>query len=334
MQEQELAALEAAAKAATPEPWELLPVTNGGINHLCPVDPDKFSLLTVVHQDETPFGAVYKDIDAAFIAAANPATIKSLTAAYRAQAARIAELEATLTLRTGEYEEANADRLQYASRIADMQASQVGIRAQALEEAAKVCDKWADEDVPGAVKGRSIRLAEAIRALAPSAKAAALPAAERPADLETKLMADLDALRDEFASLSSALAFWLPSVPEEDGPIKERILQDVFYLGEHGPDKSAQELGWITIASPAVQPVAGGQEPDKLVLRGTVCEIGRLDDENGEHGMVIKCAEDSFMTIRGLSQDELRYLARFLMDDITITFAAPIPQAVTKGEGA
>jgi hypothetical protein len=74
-----------------------------------------------------------------------------------------------------------------------------------------------------------------------------------------KLMSDMDAMRDEFSSLSSALAFWLPNVPEEEGPIKERILQDVFYLDGHGPDKSAQELGWITVndsqaSSPASVP--------------------------------------------------------------------------------
>jgi hypothetical protein len=42
-------------------------------------------------------------------------------------------------------------------------------RRDALEEAAKLCDKWAEEDVPGAVKGRSIRLAAAIRSLSTAA---------------------------------------------------------------------------------------------------------------------------------------------------------------------
>ena len=38
-------------------------------------------------------------------------------------------------------------------------------RDAALEEAAKLCDEWAAEDVPGAVVGRTLRLAEAIRDL-------------------------------------------------------------------------------------------------------------------------------------------------------------------------
>lgn len=73
-------ALREAAMAATAGPWELLPVMEGGINHLCPVGPDGFSLLTVVHQGEAPFGAVYSDTDAKFIAAANPAAILALLA--------------------------------------------------------------------------------------------------------------------------------------------------------------------------------------------------------------------------------------------------------------
>jgi hypothetical protein len=39
------------------------------------------------------------------------------------------------------------------------------VRDAALAEAAKLCLEWAEDDVPGAVKGRSIRLADAIRAL-------------------------------------------------------------------------------------------------------------------------------------------------------------------------
>lgn len=64
-----------------------------------------------------------------------------------------------------------------------------------------------------------------------------------------KLMADMDTLRDEYTSLSTALAFWLPNVPDEAGPIQDRIVHDVFFLGEHGEDKSAQDLGWITLAA-------------------------------------------------------------------------------------
>jgi hypothetical protein len=45
-------------------------VEDRSIKHLCPVDSERMSLLTIVHQDETPFAAVYKDADAHLIAAA------------------------------------------------------------------------------------------------------------------------------------------------------------------------------------------------------------------------------------------------------------------------
>jgi hypothetical protein len=54
----------------TPGPWSLEPVEDRSIKHLCPVDGERMSLLTIVHQDETPFAAVYKDADARLIAAA------------------------------------------------------------------------------------------------------------------------------------------------------------------------------------------------------------------------------------------------------------------------
>ena len=54
----------------TPGPWSLEPVEDRSIKHLCPVDSERMSLLTIVHQDETPFAAVYKDADAHLIAAA------------------------------------------------------------------------------------------------------------------------------------------------------------------------------------------------------------------------------------------------------------------------
>lgn len=54
----------------TPGPWELLPVEDRSIKHLCPVDAEKMSILTVVEQDGVKFAAVYKDADARLIAAA------------------------------------------------------------------------------------------------------------------------------------------------------------------------------------------------------------------------------------------------------------------------
>jgi hypothetical protein len=54
----------------TPGPWSLELVEDRSIKHLCPVDSERMSLLTIVHDDETPFAAVYKDADARLIAAA------------------------------------------------------------------------------------------------------------------------------------------------------------------------------------------------------------------------------------------------------------------------
>jgi len=75
--------LEALARAATPSPWDLVHVVDRSIDHLCPVDRDNLSLLTVVHEGETPYGAVYRDDDARFMAAANPAAVLALIALAR-----------------------------------------------------------------------------------------------------------------------------------------------------------------------------------------------------------------------------------------------------------
>lgn len=58
--------------AHTPGPWDLQMIDNntGRIQHLCPMDEDGLSLLTVVEHDGKKFAAVYKDEDARLIAAA------------------------------------------------------------------------------------------------------------------------------------------------------------------------------------------------------------------------------------------------------------------------
>lgn len=65
------------AQAATPGPWILLPV---GDKSKCfaVADINLLSVLTVVYECGTNFGAVYLDGDAAFIAAANPAAVSEL----------------------------------------------------------------------------------------------------------------------------------------------------------------------------------------------------------------------------------------------------------------
>ena len=65
------------AQAATPGPWILLPV---GDKSKCfaVADINFLSVLTVVDECGTSFGAVYLDGDAKFIAAANPAAVSEL----------------------------------------------------------------------------------------------------------------------------------------------------------------------------------------------------------------------------------------------------------------
>ena len=69
---------EALDAGPTDKPWSLEPVEDRSIKHLCPVDADGLSILTVVTHDDTPFAAVYLDADAHYIAAAHPAAIRSL----------------------------------------------------------------------------------------------------------------------------------------------------------------------------------------------------------------------------------------------------------------
>jgi hypothetical protein len=80
--------LEALARAATPGPWDLAKIIDRSIEHLCPVDRDRLSLLTVVHEGETPYGAVFRDEDAKFMAGIHPEQVLALIAlARRAQQA-------------------------------------------------------------------------------------------------------------------------------------------------------------------------------------------------------------------------------------------------------
>jgi hypothetical protein len=54
----------------TPGPWRLEIIEDRSIKHLCPIDADDISILTVVMQDEMPFACVYNDADARLIVAA------------------------------------------------------------------------------------------------------------------------------------------------------------------------------------------------------------------------------------------------------------------------
>lgn len=65
--------------AHTPRPWvlQLVESDTGRIRHLCPMDGDGLSLLTVVEHNGKKFAAIYSDDDARLIVAA-PDLLKAL----------------------------------------------------------------------------------------------------------------------------------------------------------------------------------------------------------------------------------------------------------------
>ena len=83
------------AQAATPGPWKLLPVGDRA-KRFAVADINFLSVLTVVYECGTNFGAVYLDGDAKFIAAANPAAISELLDRLEAAEKERDELRAEL----------------------------------------------------------------------------------------------------------------------------------------------------------------------------------------------------------------------------------------------
>ena len=97
----------------------------------------------------------------------------------------------------------------------------------------------------------------------PFAPRAALSVKAEPSAVEKMLATnELDELGEEVARLQRALCFWLPSVTEREDEVAARILEDAFLLvGIDGniPDdfKTAQELGWVTLAAAPTPPTTG-----------------------------------------------------------------------------
>ena len=55
-----------------------------------------------------------------------------------------------------------------------------------------------------------------------------------------------------------------------------------------------------------------------LHLVGEMIEIGRLEDENGLDGLVIRRADGSFVTVKGLRMDEVRSIANLFLEQVII----------------
>lgn len=62
-----------------------------------------------------------------------------------------------------------------------------------------------------------------------------------------------------------------------------------------------------------------------LDLTGELVEIGRLEDEGGADGAVIRRADGSFVTIKGLRMDEVKGIAAFFLEQVTIAIAKAAP---------
>lgn len=60
-------------------------------------------------------------------------------------------------------------------------------------------------------------------------------------------------------------------------------------------------------------------------LAGALVEIGDLDGEQGERGSVIARADGTVVTVKGLTEDEVRTVARHLFTDVQLAVAGAPP---------
>lgn len=67
--------------------------------------------------------------------------------------------------------------------------------------------------------------------------------------------------------------------------------------------------------------VEGGPASD-MNLAGSIVEVGDLDGEGGARGIVIKRPDGTFVTVKGLTEDEARALAPHYMDEISLQVIA------------
>jgi hypothetical protein len=58
-----------------------------------------------------------------------------------------------------------------------------------------------------------------------------------------------------------------------------------------------------------------------IKVTGELVEIGRLENEGGADGLVIRRGDGSHLTIKGLSTDEVKQLASLFLEQIDIVLA-------------
>lgn len=59
----------------------------------------------------------------------------------------------------------------------------------------------------------------------------------------------------------------------------------------------------------------------KITLTGTLCEVGQLEGEKGEHGIRIARDNGTFITIKGMPMEEVRTLAGLFFEIINVELA-------------
>jgi hypothetical protein len=88
----------------------------------------------------------------------------------------------------------------------------------------------------------------------------------------------------------------------------------------------------IAEASAVLDKVVQGGEvaPPLLTIAGSVCEIGDLEGEGGQRGVLVKRGEGDFVTVKGLSMDEVRELVPLFCEGLVAISFAPAPVATKK----
>lgn len=60
-------------------------------------------------------------------------------------------------------------------------------------------------------------------------------------------------------------------------------------------------------------------------LKGALVEIGDLDGEQGERGIVIARADGTFVTVKGLTEEEVRAAGRHLFMEVQLAVVGAPP---------
>lgn len=88
----------------------------------------------------------------------------------------------------------------------------------------------------------------------------------------------------EIMRLQNALAFWLPTVPPFDHPAHQRVANDAFLLigldGDLPDPKSAQELGWITLAATPCPPSSAQGNEEREAFEQHMRSLGLRKEGN------------------------------------------------------